>query len=268
VHRDIKPENLFLAETSNGVQTVKILDFGVSKRLGARGATLTSPGQSVGSPLYMSPEQMRSPSDVDSRTDIWSLGVTLYQLLSGQLPFDGETIPEICAKVLAESPRSLRELRPDIPTELEAIVFRCLEKDRERRFASVEKLAGEIERFGQQSEPSSRRRLVSTSTESDVAFDVTRLDVQGGSEARSSWLGLALGLGVAIGAASFAHARGYVNLAAPFEGVLVPARLGPGPEVVEEHSDRTSGPLFFNGPRIQQGRAVPNLISAQQVSSA
>jgi serine/threonine-protein kinase len=149
VHRDIKPANLFLARCPDGRSTLKILDFGISKWLLSRTRkALTQPGGSMGSPWYMSPEQMANPSAVDPRADVWSLGVVLYRLLTGELPFDGETVPEVCARVLANVPLRPREHRPELHPELEAIVLRCLEKQPARRFSSVTALAEALAPFG------------------------------------------------------------------------------------------------------------------------
>lgn len=143
IHRDIKPANLFLATRSNGTRVVKIVDFGISKiindGLGEGGATRTD--SMMGTPMYMSPEQLRSSRDVDARADVWSLGVVLYRLLTGASPFEGDTVPLLCVSILASNPRKLRELRPDLPAELEVVVANCLEKDRNRRMSSVEELA-------------------------------------------------------------------------------------------------------------------------------
>jgi eukaryotic-like serine/threonine-protein kinase len=104
IHRDIKPANLFLTRAPDGTPFLKVLDFGISKGVSASTGSLTSQSSVIGSPRYMSPEQMRAARDVDERTDIWSLGVVLYELLSGLPPFSGETLPEICASILTSEP--------------------------------------------------------------------------------------------------------------------------------------------------------------------
>jgi serine/threonine-protein kinase len=147
IHRDVKPENLFLAERPDGTFTIKVLDFGISKQLAAdRG--LTNPKNGLGSPYYMSPEQMCSPSDVDVRTDIWSIGCVLYVLLTGQLPFYCESIAGVCAKVLNERPPPPHTLRADVPPGLEAVIFRCLQKDRRGRFDDIGELVNALGPFG------------------------------------------------------------------------------------------------------------------------
>ncbi len=120
VHRDLKPENLFLATRSDGSQVIKVIDFGISKmtdplELGPRSTTLTGAASIVGSPLYMSPEQLCAARDADARSDIWSLGVTLFELLTGRGPFVWRSVPELCAAVLKEPARPLRALLPDAP---------------------------------------------------------------------------------------------------------------------------------------------------------
>ena len=142
VHRDIKPANLFLARRTDGSSIVKILDFGIAKRLAGRGQrSLTNPARSLGSPWYMSPEQMMDPSRVNARTDIWSLGVLLFELLTADHPFDGDGVPEVCARVMNAPAPSLFDYRKDVDRALDAVVQRCLEKDLERRFPSVAALA-------------------------------------------------------------------------------------------------------------------------------
>jgi serine/threonine-protein kinase len=149
VHRDLKPSNLFMSMRSDGTPIIKVLDFGISKVNvpDTSDAGLTRTTTIMGSPFYMSPEQMRSSKDVDHRTDIWSLGVILYELLTASQPFTGETLPQLVASILAEPPRSLREQRPDVPVELEAVVLHCLEKDRNQRYQSVGALAQALVNF-------------------------------------------------------------------------------------------------------------------------
>ena len=141
IHRDIKPSNLFLTRTPSGKACIKVLDFGISKFTLAGDESLelakTSTQAVIGSPLYMSPEQMRASRDVDVRSDVWALGVTLYQLLTGRVPFVAETMMELCMKVANDEPPPLREARPEVPAPLEAIVLRCLRRNPEERFQTV-----------------------------------------------------------------------------------------------------------------------------------
>ena len=141
VHRDIKPDNIFLTAGPGGVTVIKVLDFGVSKQLESQNPSLTDDNQGIGSPHYMSPEQMTTPSEVDARSDIWSLGAVLYELIGGHPAFDGNTIPEVCAKVVTVEPLPLHRHAGNVPRRLEAVIMQCLHKDRDRRFADVGELA-------------------------------------------------------------------------------------------------------------------------------
>jgi serine/threonine-protein kinase len=149
VHRDLKPQNLFLASGPDGVQMIKVLDFGVSKALGLPSGefSLTRTRAMVGSPLYMAPEQMRSSRDVDARVDVWALGVVLFELLTQRWPFEAETMPELCLKVVSEAPIPMTVFRSDLPAELVAVVDRCLEKDPKKRFADAAELASALAPF-------------------------------------------------------------------------------------------------------------------------
>jgi serine/threonine-protein kinase len=148
VHRDLKPQNLFLTTSLGGALLLKVLDFGVSKMdsfTGTRGLTRTS--SMMGSPLYMSPEQMRSARAATARSDIWALGVILYQLLTGRLPFEADSIPELCLKVALEFPPPVRARRAEVPLALDDVVLRCLAKDPAQRFGNAAELASALEPF-------------------------------------------------------------------------------------------------------------------------
>lgn len=144
VHRDIKPANLFRTRRDDGSPFIKLLDFGVSKQEGApnrTSASLTATGAVLGSPHYMSPEQLMSSKDVDARADVWSIGVTLYELLSGRTPFPGDGIANVFAAIMRDDPQPLRAYDPHIPAELERVVGRCLDKSPDRRVPNVVVLA-------------------------------------------------------------------------------------------------------------------------------
>jgi eukaryotic-like serine/threonine-protein kinase len=151
VHRDVKPSNLFLTVRPDGTTCVKVLDFGISKVVASSAAgaelSVTRTASIMGSPLYMSPEQLRSFRDVDARTDIWSLGVVLFELVAGQPPFSSESMALLAASILRDDPPRLRELRPETPPAFEAAVRRCLEKDPDRRFQNVAHLAAALAPF-------------------------------------------------------------------------------------------------------------------------
>jgi serine/threonine-protein kinase len=145
VHRDLKPANLFLARRANGTATVKVLDFGISKTAQSSASVgLTSQSAVIGSPLYMSPEQLTESRSVDRRADIWALGITLYELLAGSPPFSGGSVAEICALVLTTRPPPLLSRRDDMPADLEAVVMRCLRRDPAERFATVEEFVAAL----------------------------------------------------------------------------------------------------------------------------
>ncbi|MGH7298552.1 MAG: protein kinase domain-containing protein [Polyangiaceae bacterium] len=147
VHRDLKPENLYLTTRVGGGRMVKVLDFGVSKVMsGAQGA-LTQTRAVVGSPLYMAPEQLRSSKQASPRSDVWALGVVLYELLTQRWPFEAESLPDLCLQVSREPPRPIRELRADLPAGLAAVIGRCLEKDPAARYADAGALAVALEPF-------------------------------------------------------------------------------------------------------------------------
>lgn len=163
VHRDLKPSNLFVARLADGKEVLKILDFGVSKSLDFSVAqqSYTGAGSVLGSPPYMSPEQVRSPKTVDLRTDIWSIGVVMYELLTGKLPFFGTEIQETFAQILEREVPSIRAQVAGVPDGLEKVILRCLAKDRDRRFQDVAELARELTPFGSGAWVKSQDRIAS-----------------------------------------------------------------------------------------------------------
>lgn len=143
VHRDLKPSNLLLGRSADGKPLIKVLDFGVAKvrpTAEAESDHITATGTILGSRLFMAPEQMRRPRDVDARADIWALGVCLYYLVTGHTPFEAATTEEVILAVVMHPPKPLRDLAPRTSPAFEAVVLRCLEKSPRERFESVTEL--------------------------------------------------------------------------------------------------------------------------------
>jgi serine/threonine-protein kinase len=166
VHRDLKPANLFCIRRADGQLSVKVLDFGISKVAGhgvaAHDMGMTSTSAIIGSPIYMSPEQMQSSKAVDARTDIWSLGIILFELIAGRPPFAGESATELAIKIATEPPPPLRAFRPDVPPGLEAVLGQCLQKDRTRRFPNVAELSVALLPFAPRRSRASVERIAGT----------------------------------------------------------------------------------------------------------
>ncbi|HEX7671720.1 MAG TPA: serine/threonine-protein kinase [Polyangiaceae bacterium] len=244
VHRDIKPENLFLVESADR-PFVKVLDFGLAKRIdSAQGMGLTGPRDSMGSPYYMSPEQIVHPLEVDARTDIWSLGVVLYRLLTGAMPFGGDTALEVYAHVINAEPVPPTQFRAEIGQELEEIVQKCLRKDVGERYQNIQDLSQDLLRHRVQRQ----ERVGSGSTSTPTAFaaeDDTPITIPG---VHSRWpmvvaVLLALGAGALyradekgrIDARNMAHrfmngALGSDTVRNVTDGWLTSPRLGPSPD--------------------------------------
>jgi len=160
VHRDLKPANLFLAKRPGGKHLVKVLDFGISKLPASMdNVSLTRTTGFIGSPPYMSPEQLSASRSVDARSDIWSLGIVLYELLTKRTPFEGQSMPVMIASILHQAPDSPRSRRPDVPAGLDAAVMRCLQLDPEQRFPDVAFLAAAIGPFGSRGGAESVERI-------------------------------------------------------------------------------------------------------------
>jgi serine/threonine-protein kinase len=164
VHRDLKPSNLFLTRRADGSPLVKVLDFGISKSKGGgedAEMSLTGPAEVLGSPMYMSPEQVRGAKNVDHRTDIWALGVIVFRLVTGKAPLgEGMTVSAALASVVADEPDELCAALPGAPRELEAVLLRCMSKVAAERFASVVELAAALAPFGTEEGRDAVARLV------------------------------------------------------------------------------------------------------------
>lgn len=163
IHRDLKPANLFLTNRADGSPLVKVLDFGISKAINTQDSalepapSLTATHSLLGSPAYMSPEQIRRPKSVDTRTDIWSLGSILFELLTRDPPFTAESPLALLAAVVSDPLPSIRLKRPDVPLELEAVIAKCLDKNPDNRYQTVAELADALAPFAPRSMPSVSR---------------------------------------------------------------------------------------------------------------
>jgi serine/threonine-protein kinase len=235
VHRDLKPSNLFLTTRADNTPLVKVLDFGISKTAEDEEAetSLTGPEELVGSPRYMSPEQVRGSRDVDHRTDIWALGVILFRFLSGVAPFGGKGkgISGALTSVVMDDPPSLAELVPSLPAELEAAVLRCLAKDPESRYESAAEMAVRIAPFGSDEGRTAVARLIRSaglgldSTRSGLSAPVVEAPAPGKPSRRLLLAALAAGM-VAIPVAALAllgHDKPAAFAAQPPAAQAVPA---------------------------------------------
>ena len=137
VHRDLKPANLFLSKRPDGTPIVKVLDFGISKVIGGAVDNLTKTTAAMGSALYMSPEQMQQTRAVDHRTDIYALGIALYELLAGKQPYYADTLPQLCAEILTGTPTPIRSTRAEIPEELAQVMEKAYARDKGQRYQSI-----------------------------------------------------------------------------------------------------------------------------------
>jgi serine/threonine-protein kinase len=198
VHRDLKPANLFCIQRADGPLCIKVLDFGISKVTapGGDAASMTRTRAVVGSPHYMSPEQMTASREVDSRADIWSLGVILFELVAGRPPFEAAAITELAIKVAIEPAVGLRTIRADVPVGLEQVVATCLEKDRTARFQTVAELATALLPFAPEQSRLSVERVVGTLRRAGVTARTTapvlvpQPEVAGGlphAQTQASW---------------------------------------------------------------------------------
>jgi serine/threonine-protein kinase len=193
VHRDLKPGNLFLARRADGSEIVKVLDFGISKAAiaddvpgGGKPSSLTQTSDVFGSPLYMSPEQLKSARDVDARADVWAIGVILYELCTGVTPFDRATVAETFGSILYEKPEPVRKRAPEVPIELESAILRCLEKDAARRFQNVADLCKALFPFAENVARGSIERTARVLKRAGVAVDSVPPRAPPGTRSRPS----------------------------------------------------------------------------------
>jgi serine/threonine-protein kinase len=142
IHRDVKPDNILLEGTRGRVM---VTDFGIAKALTSDGGTLTEAGVAIGTPAFMSPEQAAGDREIDGRSDLYSLGVVAYQMLTGELPFQAASVPALLMKQISETPTAVDRKRPETPLELSQTVMRCLEKDPEDRWPTADALRRALE---------------------------------------------------------------------------------------------------------------------------
>ncbi len=180
IHRDLKPGNLFVTRRADGTPLVKVLDFGIAKTLEPNDAdmvtTMASDETRLGSPAYMSPEQLQNPGDVDVCSDVWAIGVTLYELLCGSHPFRANTYPDLVYLIRSVEPEPPSKRRPDpgLSPELDRVVLRCLAKAKSQRYATVREVAAALAPFGSEEGRASFKRIRGlTSRLGDEPLDVT-----------------------------------------------------------------------------------------------
>ncbi len=170
VHRDMKPQNIMIDKNGNA----KIMDFGIARSVREKG--ITGPSVMIGTPEYMSPEQAET-KEVDHRSDIYSLGVILYEMATSHVPFEGETALSIAMKHKGEAPKDPKKLNPAIPADLGGVILRCLEKDRAKRYQSALNLRAELDRIEKGLPTTARivpRRISGTSKEITVSFSLKK----------------------------------------------------------------------------------------------
>jgi serine/threonine-protein kinase len=156
VHRDLKPENLFLTVREDGAPWIKVIDFGIAKLVASVSteseSRLTAMGTALGTPYYMSPEQIRGAKELDHRADVYSMGVILYELLTGKRPFAGATVNDLIIAIATEEPVPPRKHRPDLDWRLEGVILRAIERDPGDRFLSIAELAAALAPFADRPE--------------------------------------------------------------------------------------------------------------------
>jgi serine/threonine-protein kinase len=285
-----------LTARADGSPCIKVLDFGISKVTNPSGSGsdmgMTRTQSVMGSPLYMSPEQMASARDVDQRTDIWAVGCVLYELVTGRVPFEAETMPQLCTLILHAEPPPPRSIRADIPELLEQVILRCLRKDRNQRYPNVAALAQELAGFAPDAGPRSAERIskvlsssgiispeLSSSHAARAAGANTGSQAWGntkvGRRSRAVWLsvlGLAAALVIGVVAWKASHAHGGtsdVSASAAAQKASADALGSPSaaqsPPPVESPRAPATPPSSSNtsSPPAGESSAVPNVSSSK-----
>ncbi|HWO10922.1 MAG TPA: serine/threonine-protein kinase [Polyangiaceae bacterium] len=261
IHRDLKPANLFLARAEDGRELIKVLDFGISKQLGAsQTGPVTRAGDVMGSPNYMAPEQIRTPLLVDARADLWALGAILLELLTGRRAFPGDTITAVYTRVLEGEPELPDPAEAGLPAELMALVRRCLAKDPNDRIQTVHGLVEALAPFSPARSQAALRAIARRADASALGrapFADTQLDLTAGSRQaiaspardepqrlrRLLAAGVVLGLAIATGVAVFvAPEPVFAALGEMMSGHQVPARS------VTQLTSALEAPSFGAGP--------------------
>lgn len=194
IHRDLKPDNIFLESVPGRSSVIaKVLDFGIAKHMDDAEHTLTETGKALGTPSYMSLEQLRGDKDIDARADVYALGVMLYEAITGQMPHDASSLPELAIKRATVAVPSVKELRPELPTSLARVIDWAIARDRDERVPDVRTLRDELEVFarehsfrGQMTQRDSVLPLLAAPRESRPSpLDAIRPSLPAGSAARA-----------------------------------------------------------------------------------
>jgi serine/threonine-protein kinase len=230
VHRDVKPDNVFLARRGDGSVDVKLLDFGIAKvtkldeGAAAESAQLTGTGAMMGTPYYMAPEQVYGERDLDARTDVWAVGISMYECLAGVRPADGANLGQILKQVTVGPFRPLAELAPKAPSAMVQVIERCLERDRTKRIASATELREALERIA----------AASTLDGTEVAEE----RASAGAERKPLRRWSAAALGVALGAAAV-----ITGVSSSDRGSPAPATAPPEALIAKPSAEPSSVPV-------------------------
>ena len=297
VHRDLKPANLFVVRRPDGGLSVKVLDFGISKMASLTGSggegSMTKTSTMLGSPLYMSPEHLQSSKDVDTRTDIWALGVILYELVTGKPPFGGEHLAELMFSIVSAPPTPMRSYLPQLSDGFEAVIQRCLQKRRDARFSSIAEFAGALLPFAPQRALASVERITGVATgafahsQASVALGAGSLDRTGAPAAsagtQASWgntavekgrstrlvvggvgaaavlvAGLVVARGLTGAGSSMSSATGSTSaVPMPVASASTPEGLEPGPALVVPSATTSSAPQAPSAPSSVRASGAP-----------
>jgi len=249
VHRDLKPSNLFATRRPDGSPTIKVLDFGISKTgKDPSGMQMTATSSVMGSPLYMSPEQLQSSKDVDARSDIWSIGIILHELLTGDSPFQAETMPQLVVGIMSSAPPPLRTKRPEAPRGLEQVILKCLDKDRANRFQTVGDLAVALFEFAPRRSKISVERITGVLREAGLASASVAVPPSSNSEGppsggtKASWGSTAPGIPMTGSKKTIFIGLGVVVVALLAAGVVVQMRQS-APSPLDSASSATTGSI-------------------------